>query len=121
MSGIIKGLWETTTLICGNHPNEEVEMTIRSGPTSLFYACPKYDADKRVQGEAPCFNRIALKEFEGMLDDLFALLTDDNGTSTVLNLKNHTWTRKGIEYKVLQHTDKQIKVQVMNRRSIARR
>ena len=119
MKGIIKGFWETTMLVCGNHPDEEVEMAIRSGPTSLFYACPKYDADKRKQGETPCFNRISLKEFEGMLDDLFELLTDDDSASTVLNLKNHTWTRKGIEYKVLQHTDKQIKVQVINRRSIA--
>lgn len=119
--GLIKGFWETTTLICGNHPEEEVEMTLSSGPTSLFYACPKYDADKRNAGDPPCFNRISLKEFEGMLDDLFELLTGDDSASTVLNLTNHTWTRKGIEYKVLLHTDKQIKIRALNRRAAARR
>lgn len=121
MKGLIKGFWETATLICGNHPGEEVEMTVKSGPTSLFYACPRYDADKRPSGEPPCLNRISLKEFEGMLDDIFELLTGDDAVSTLLNLTNHSWTRKGIEYKVLLHTDKQIRIQVLNRRSAMRR
>lgn len=116
MKGLIKGFWETTILVCGNHPGEEIEMTIKSGPSSLFYACPKYDADKRTSAESPCFNRISLKEFEGMLDDIFEQLTGDESGCTVLNLTNHAWTRKGIEYKIIQHTDKQIKIQVLNRR-----
>ena len=119
MKGLIKGFWETATLICGNHPDEEVEMTIKEGPTSLFYACPRYDADKRPSGDSPCLNRISLKEFEGMLDDLFELLTGGD-TNTVLNLTNHSWTRKGIEYKVLLHTEKQIKIQVLNRRTASK-
>ena len=120
MKGLIKGFWETTTLVCGNHTDEEVEMTLKSGPSSLFYACPKYEPDKRKSDETPCFNRLSLKEFEGMLDDLFEILTNDENGSSVLNLANHTWTRKGIEYKVLQHTDKQIKIQVLNRRALHR-
>ena len=120
MKGMIKGFWETVTLTCGNHPGEEVQMEVRTGPTTLYYACPRYDPDKRTAGDPPCLNRITLKEFEGMLDDLFELLTGDDG-ATVLNLTNHTWTRKGIQYKVLSHTEKQIKVQVINRKASARR
>lgn len=120
MKGLIKGFWETATLICGNHPDEELEMTIKVGPTSLFYTCPRYAADKRSGGEPPCLNRISLKEFEGMLDDLFDLLTEDDA-NTVLNLTNHSWKRRGIEYKVLLHTEKQIKIQVLNRRTALRR
>lgn len=121
MKGLIKGFWETVTLICGNHPGEEVEMELKSGSTSLFYACPRYDADKRPSGEPPCLNRISLKEFERMLDDLFELLTGDDAVSTVLNLTNHSWRRKGIEYRVLFHTEKQIKIQVLNCRTATKR
>ena len=56
-----------------------------------------------------------------MLDDIFELLTGDDAVSTLLNLTNHSWTRKGIEYKVLLHTDKQIRIQVLNLRSAMRR
>lgn len=120
MKGLIKGFWETVTLICGNHSDEEVEMVLKNGPSSLFYACPRYDADKRETGEAPCFNRISLKEFEGMLDELFELLAGDNMV-TVLNLTNYTWRKKGVEYRVLLHTEKQIKIRVVNLRAVARK
>lgn len=118
MKNTIKGFWETAVLVCGNH-EDEIEMEIKAGPSSLFYACPKYSPDKRSKGEKPCFNRISIKEFEGMLQDIFELLSAEE--NTVFNITNYAWTRRGIRYKVLSHTDKQIKIQVINPRESVRR
>ena len=122
MSAIIKGLWQTASLICGNHPGseDEVRMDLKQGPTSLFYACPKYDLDKRDITEKPCFNRISLKEFEAILEDVFELLTTADQNNTVLNLVHHTWSRRGVEYKILSHTNEEIRIQVLNRRALAK-
>lgn len=122
MSAIIKGLWQTAILICGNHPDceDEVKMELKQGSTSLFYACPKYDPDKRGITEKPCLNRISLKEFEAMLEHVFELMTAADKNNTVLNLAHHIWSRRGVEYKILSHTNGEIRIQVLNRRALAK-
>ena len=48
--GMIRGFWNSVQVICGNHCNEQIEMTVQEGPSSLFYACPKYHPENRTEG-----------------------------------------------------------------------
>ncbi|MDR0286478.1 MAG: hypothetical protein LBI03_02040 [Clostridiales bacterium] len=114
---MIKGFWQTTTLVCANHSGtEEVIMELQQGPKTLFYACPKCNPENRSEGECACNNRITLKEFEGMLNQIFTVLEKADENSTVLNLTNYTWKKRMLEFKVLEHTAKEMKIQVLNRK-----
>jgi len=117
MESMIRGFWQTTTLVCANHPGgEEVVMTLQQGPKNLFYACPKYHPENRSEGECACANRISLKEFEKMLDRIFAVLEKADESNTVMNLTNYSWKKLMLEYKILSHTSAEMKVQVLNRK-----
>jgi len=114
---MITGFWQETTLVCGGHPNvEEVVMTLQQVGKSLYYTCPKHTPENCIEGESPCANRISLKEFEGMLNEIFATLEAADAASTVLNLTNYRWKKRGLEFKVLSHTSRNVKVSVVNRR-----
>lgn len=116
---MIRGFWQTTTLVCGNHPGrKEVVMTLQQGPKNLFYACPKYHPENRSEDENPCANRISLKEFERMLDKIFDVLEKADENGVVMNLANYTWTYRGVDFKVLSHTTKDMKVSALNRRAL---
>jgi len=120
MKSMIKGFWQTTTLVCANHPvGNEVVMTIQQGPKNLFYACPKYHPENRADGECACANRISLTEFEGMLGKIFTVLEKSDEAGIVLNLTNYSWKSRMLEFKVLSHTYTEMKVKVLNRKVFA--
>jgi len=113
---MITNFWQETALVCGNHASDdEVLMTLKQIGKSLYYICPKHDPENRSEDETACANRITLKEFEKMLDEIFAALEAADAASTVLNLTNYQWKRRGLEFKVLAHTNKSIKISVVNR------
>jgi len=117
MESMIRGFWQTTALVCANHNDgNEVVMLLKQGPKNLFYACPKYEPENRSGDECACVNRISLKEFEGMLNKIFSVLEKADENGTVLNLTNFSWKSRMLEFKVLAHTNTEMKVQVLNRK-----
>lgn len=120
-SAMIKGIWQSVTLLCGNNhpPGKEPVMTLQQGSSSLFYACPHYFAENRSEGDFPCCNRVSLKDFEGMLDEIFKVLTKADETNTVLNLTNYTWQKRGVIFKVVFHNEREIRIQALNRKALS--
>jgi len=115
MESMIKGFWQTTILVCANHPDDqEIVMTLQQGPKNLFYACPKYHAENRTEGEQTCANQITLKEFENMLDKIFTVLEKADENNTVMNLANYSWKARGAQFKVLSHTNVDTKISVLS-------
>ena len=119
MESMIKGFWQTTVLVCANHPGgDEVVMTLQQGPKNLFYACPKYHPENRSESECACANRISLKEFEGMLGKIFTVLEKADESNTVLNLANYSWKNRGVAFKVLSHTNMEMKISVLSPKTL---
>ena len=115
----IHGSWETTKIICGNHGgSENIEMVPQQGGLSMFYACPKYHPENREDNEKPCFNRINLLDYTDMLDHIASVLVDAEEHDEMINLKNHKWTKKGIEYTVMSHTPTELVIKVLNKKSL---
>lgn len=112
--------WQNFTLVCGNHPDDHSnEMTLKKGPHSLFYSCPKYlSIYKHIPGRS-CNNRINLVDYERMLNHLNAMAASGNGIEDVC-LKGYRFKDHGIEYEVLEHKDGKFRVSMLNKKAIAR-
>lgn len=116
---MIKNLWKHITLVCGNHHKEEVIMDLKSGPMSLFYACPKYYPENRTKEERACVNRLNLVDFEKMLDHMTKKIEDDMDQNIETNLTGYQYRdRKGTQYTVLEHSKDDLKIEVLNRRAL---
>ena len=117
---MITNFWQKAIVICGNEKHtEEVPLEIQAGPSSLFYACPKYHEENRTKDERACPNRINLIEYENMLNHLSDAIFDAELNGRKINLTNLTWNNgKGIEFTVLEHKDDYIKVKALNKKAM---
>ena len=121
MSGLITGTWEDVKLVCIYRHDEPVEMEIKEGPSSLFYACPKYYAENREEGERACNNRLNLIDYDKMIATIDKKRYEAEMNSEKINLKNYTWkTSKGIEYTVLSHEGDKLVIGMINLTAIHR-
>jgi len=115
----ITGSWDDIALMCTYRHEKPVRMQIKEGPLSLFYACPKYQAENRSEGEPACNNRLNLNDFEKMLAHLNDMRRDAELRNEKLSLKNYRWKdRKGTEFTVLSHEKDKITVGVANWQAI---
>lgn len=112
---MIKNIWKNIDVVCGNHEDLHTRLIPTQGKDSMFYACPKYRSENREEGERACPNRITLKDYEAMIKHLSDKLEEGCG---FINLTNHQWTSKGIEFKVLKHRDDYIRVSMLNKKSL---
>ncbi|MBQ3570716.1 MAG: hypothetical protein IJA20_08615 [Methanocorpusculum sp.] len=118
-SGIITGSWEDVTLICGGTHAEPVEMVLQQGPASLFYACPKYHAENRLEGERACSNRLSIEDYTKMLEHLHGVIIDAELNDQRIQLANFTWRdRKGTVYKVVSQNMDKLVISVYNKRAV---
>jgi DNA-binding phage protein len=94
-------------------------MVIKQGPSSLFYACPKYDMENLVDDERQCNNRLNLLDHDKMLAHIDKIRYDTELSGEIAQIAHHTWkTSKGIEYKVLSHKGDSLVVGVINKMAI---
>lgn len=110
--------WQNIIPICGNHKGERIEMTVNSGPHSMFYSCPKYYPQNRTKDERACSNRINLIEYEAMVDHIHGLIAEADVSGGNIDLTNHSWSRKGIDYRVLEHKGDKVYVEILNRKAL---
>lgn len=118
-SAAITGSWKMTKLFCIHNHEEPIEMIIKAGPSSLFFACPKYDLESLGEGERRCNNRLSMVDFTNMLDHFSDVLVESEMNDIQVDLTNMVWkNRKGIVFKVLKHTPGCLEVGVINMRAI---
>lgn len=112
--------WENITLICGNHENDHShKMIIHQGAAgmSTFYSCPCYQSPLKedIQGRS-CNNRMSITDYEHMLNILMNEALDDHGVENIL--KGYKWSKKGIDFEVIDHQPDKISVVMKNRKAI---
>lgn len=116
---IITGTWDNVKLVCCQRHKEPVPMVIQDGPSSPFYACPKYHPENREEGEFACNNRLSVQDFSKMLEHLHQIIIASEMRDEKVNLTHYEWKdRKGIEYKVLSHTGDKLVISVYNKRAM---
>lgn len=117
---MIKNLWQNTKICCGNHPHEEnvVEMNIQDGPSSPFYACPKYYPENRNEMERACANRINFVDFEKFIDHISEFIEEANRNKETPALVGHIWKYKTITFEVIEYKYGNIKVKMLNRKAL---
>lgn len=114
--------WDRVKLICGNHGDDySHEMKIQQGPHSLFYSCPEYKSIHGTDHEGrSCNNRLTFVDFEKMLEHLIDLTLGMDGLHET-NLEGLTWTKNGVQYKVLKHNKNgTYEVAMLNKKAIAK-
>lgn len=117
--GSITGSWKATKLYCIHNHEKPIEMIIKAGPSSLFYACPKYDLESLEEGERRCNNRLNMIDFTNMLDHFNDILVEAEMNDVQKDLTNMVWKdRKGTVYKVLKHTPECLEIGMINQRAI---
>ena len=113
---MIQNLWNNTKIYCGNH-DRPVEMVVKQGPKSIFYACPEYG--KRYQGERGCPNRISVDAVEKVLNHISCKL-EEAGNNTLLDLTNYTFTLNGIKCTVIKHRYGAMSLSIINQKAFIR-
>jgi hypothetical protein len=115
----ITGTWDSVKLMCTHRHKEPVPMEIKQGPSSLFYACPKYYPQNRDEDERACNNRLNLVDYERMLSHVNGLLRDAELNDEKVNLKSVKWKdAKGTLFEVLSHDGDGLVVSAVNKRAI---
>lgn len=110
----ISNSWDKIIPLCPCHAGQRVVMTIQNGPSSLFYACPKYYPGNRTKEENACFNRINLIEYEKMVNKLMDQIARAELEMGSVYLTGFTWKEKGILYRVVSHEGDRIEVEIKN-------
>lgn len=113
---MIKNIWKNVDVVCGNHKdNNKIRLVPTQGKDSMFYACPKYRQENRESDERACPNRITLKDYEAMINHVSGLIEENAG---FINLTNHSWNSKGIEFRVLKHNGDYIRISMLNKKAL---
>ncbi len=116
---MIQNLWQNIKIVCGNCASHTpLEPKIAE---SLFYSCPKYYDFNRNPDERPCGNRISGIDYERMVDHISKRLEEASLNFEKLWMQGYTFKIKNIEFKVLQHTDTEIIVSVVNKKALGRK
>lgn len=112
---MIKNIWKTVKVYCGSDHDELTELEVEQGMYQLFYACPRYKRENRGDNERACNNRISIDDYEGMIKHVSDLLEEAELNGSMLNLTNYTWKRKGITFKIIEHTKDKIAITMLNK------
>jgi hypothetical protein len=117
---VISGTWDDIKLMCTHRHEVPIEMVIQKGPTSLFFACPKYYASNCADGEPRCNNRLNLVDHDKMIAHLDKLRYEAEMNNEKLILTNYDWDikSKGIRYVVLSHEGDKLEVGMINKVAI---
>ena len=97
---MLKNLWKDTEFYC-SYRHEPKKMTIIQGPSSLFYACPKYYPENRSKDEPACPMRLNLIDAQAILEEFSKMIENDEELGIECNYANKEFTYKMIKVKVI--------------------
>lgn len=115
---MIKNLWNRVQFYCIHNHEVPVPFRVQEGPSSPFYACPKYFPDNREPDERPCGNRVNLIDAESIVMKLGDYIEESEMNGEVANFTNFCFDYKGIEVKVLKYTDSHIDLGIVNKKAL---
>ncbi|NLT14039.1 MAG: hypothetical protein GXY05_06820, partial [Clostridiales bacterium] len=96
------------------------DMVIQNGPTSMFYACPKYRPENREADERGCNNRLSMEDFTKMLEHIHGIIVEAEMNDERIQLTNYTWKNtKGTVFKVIATNGKKMTISVLNKRAMS--
>lgn len=111
---MIKNLWACTKIYCDNHEEPRL-MRFKTGPRSVFYACPEHD--KKYKGEKACPNRISTEDLESILHILSEKIEEEEKNGGSINLTGWNFHYKSIDCRVLKHEPSDIRIAVISKRA----
>ena len=114
---MVNGEWSKIKLVCGNHDDDmSHEMVLQQGREgmSVFYTCPCYHSPEK--NGRKCNNRLNIVDYEKMMNLLYEESISDDGDS--INLRGKTWSKKGIDYHVIEHDGTSFTVTVKNKKAM---
>lgn len=101
---MVSNLWKNTTLLCGNHSDEKVEMALNPNGKIISYCCPL------------CKNKITVNDFEKITNEISKIY--------IKRLQSEDWglltgekfvVSKVIKCHVIEHTrDDKYSISVVN-------
>lgn len=115
---MVKNLWSVVAFCCGNH-EELIQMELKEGPHSVFYACPRYS--EKYMGGTGCPNRMSTVQAEEILNLISEKMEKAAKSGKTLNLTHAKFTYQGVECHIIEHTDHSIVVKVKNNRVFIRK
>lgn len=118
---MIKNLCDLIEIYCGHNHNEEIPMYMKDGSDmgkDSFYACPKYYPENREPDERACNNNLTITDYIKMVNHIDKVLTEAELNDEKLNMKNSKFKIGQVEYRVTDHTNRKIKVEILNKKAI---
>lgn len=115
---MIKNLWSTISFWCIHRHSEPVEMQVQYGPSSPFYACPKYFPQNRDPDERACANRLNFVDAEEIVKKLGNIIATDQMNGNMIDYTNFEFDYKSIHIKVLEYKDKAIRLGILNKKAL---
>lgn len=118
---MIKNLADMLEIYCINNHQEPVPMYMRDGSDfgkDSFYACPKYYPENRTSDERACNNNLTITDYIKMINNIDKVLTKAELNDEKVNLKNYTFKIGQVQYTVLDHSERKIKIGILNKKAI---
>lgn len=118
---MIKNFCDMLEIYCGHGHSEPIPMYMKEGAgygRDSFYACPKYYPENRAPDERACNNNLTITDYLKMVDFLDKKLSNAELNDEKINLKNFKFKIGQVEYTVIDHTSRKIKISVVNRKAI---
>lgn len=120
---MIKNLWKQTKFIC-SYRHEPTEMTIHEGinGASPFYSCPHYYEENRAKDETrACPMRLNFVDAEALLDAFSNAVEKDIAEDKVRDYSGYEYDYKTIHADVINYNDKELNLNVYNKKSFYKR
>ncbi len=113
---MIKNLWKQITIVCGHHPDSNVEFVVKEGVghQSDFYACPKYYPDNREEGETACLNHVRYEDLECIVIQISDKLEESLANGCQLCLTGKKWNWRTYHIRIKEHRSDEIVVSLIN-------
>lgn len=101
---MIKNLWKVTNFYCNCRHTTPQKMQFVDGPSSLFYACPKYYPENREPGEPSCMMRMNLIDAEGVLEEFSKIIEEDEANNVIRDYRGFEFDYKTVHAKVISYS-----------------
>ena len=118
---MIKNLCDMIEIYCGHGHTEPIPMYMKDGAgmgRDSFYACPKYYPENRTENERACNNNLTITDYLKMVDYIDKKLTEAELNDEKLNLTNFKFKIGQVQYHVVSHSSKKIKIAILNKKAI---
>lgn len=118
---MIKNLCDLIEVYCDNGHAEPIAFYMKDGSDmnkDSFYACPKYYPENRTEHERACNNNLTITDYLKMVDYIDKKITEAELNDEKMNLTNYKFKIGMVQYRIIEHSEKKIKVAVLNKRAI---